>query len=308
MPIEFRCSACDKLLRVPDDAAGKQAKCPECGEIIDVPPPDSPAAPPPAADQFAPSGGPWSSGPAAQKPAPGGPDDTNPFASPSMPGQDVASMRDDDDQYRTGPPWERDGPSVESFIATVKLIFSSTNYMFDTMRRHGGLGPPIFYALVGGMIGSVANQVYELILPQQNGLGFGGQPFNNPMMPGGATEFVFMVLLAPIGILIGLFVAAGIYHLMLMILGEGDRPFETTFRVEAYVTGATHLLLLIPSCGIYISTVVYLVLMIIGLSRAHRISGGKASAVVLIPFAVCCGLIVIALAMIFPVLMFRGPM
>ena len=54
MPIEFRCTRCDKLLRTPDDAAGKQAKCPECGAILAIPsaagaPPEGigPGVPPP---------------------------------------------------------------------------------------------------------------------------------------------------------------------------------------------------------------------------------------------------------------------
>ncbi len=37
MSIEFRCSQCEKLLRVPDESAGKQAKCPECGALSSVP-------------------------------------------------------------------------------------------------------------------------------------------------------------------------------------------------------------------------------------------------------------------------------
>jgi ribosomal protein S27E len=37
MAIEFRCTQCHKLLRIGDDAAGKQAKCPECGAILPVP-------------------------------------------------------------------------------------------------------------------------------------------------------------------------------------------------------------------------------------------------------------------------------
>ena len=31
MAIEFRCSQCSQLLRVPDDRAGKNARCPKCG-------------------------------------------------------------------------------------------------------------------------------------------------------------------------------------------------------------------------------------------------------------------------------------
>jgi len=37
MPIEFRCEQCSKLLRTPDESAGRQAKCPECGAINTIP-------------------------------------------------------------------------------------------------------------------------------------------------------------------------------------------------------------------------------------------------------------------------------
>lgn len=37
MPIEFRCDKCEHLLRTGDEAAGKKARCPECGNIQAVP-------------------------------------------------------------------------------------------------------------------------------------------------------------------------------------------------------------------------------------------------------------------------------
>ena len=37
MPIEFRCSQCERLLRTPDGTAGKKAKCPQCGAVVNVP-------------------------------------------------------------------------------------------------------------------------------------------------------------------------------------------------------------------------------------------------------------------------------
>lgn len=37
MAIEFNCPHCDKLLKTSDEKAGRQAKCPGCGEIISVP-------------------------------------------------------------------------------------------------------------------------------------------------------------------------------------------------------------------------------------------------------------------------------
>jgi phage FluMu protein Com len=43
MPIDFRCTRCGKLLRVGDESAGKKSRCPDCGNIQDIP--SSPATP-----------------------------------------------------------------------------------------------------------------------------------------------------------------------------------------------------------------------------------------------------------------------
>jgi hypothetical protein len=48
MPIELTCSGCGQTLRVPDDAAGKQARCPACQQVQPIPggaPAGSPFAP-----------------------------------------------------------------------------------------------------------------------------------------------------------------------------------------------------------------------------------------------------------------------
>jgi hypothetical protein len=37
MPIDLTCGQCGKTLRVPDDAAGKKARCPSCQSLSDVP-------------------------------------------------------------------------------------------------------------------------------------------------------------------------------------------------------------------------------------------------------------------------------
>ncbi len=42
--IDFRCTQCGRLLRTPDDAAGKQAQCPSCAAIQPVPTPAAPSA------------------------------------------------------------------------------------------------------------------------------------------------------------------------------------------------------------------------------------------------------------------------
>jgi hypothetical protein len=71
MAIEFRCARCGKLLRIGDDAAGRQARCPECGAISSVP---AVGTPPSDLDSVSglppPSGQPGSPfGPRAAKPS-----------------------------------------------------------------------------------------------------------------------------------------------------------------------------------------------------------------------------------------------
>lgn len=78
MPIEFNCSGCSKLLRTPDESAGKKAKCPQCGAIVDVPAgavegvTPAPVAPPAAAVS------PFGPAPRAAES-----EQLNPYASPS---------------------------------------------------------------------------------------------------------------------------------------------------------------------------------------------------------------------------------
>jgi phage FluMu protein Com len=89
MPIEFRCSQCNQLLRVSDQSAGKAARCPKCQTTLKVPGEPGAATQPtaPAAggnDPFAPSGGgsPFSDAPAAAAGGFGGgaPPKPDPFA------------------------------------------------------------------------------------------------------------------------------------------------------------------------------------------------------------------------------------
>src|SRR5262245_44579204 len=87
MPIEFRCTGCNRLLRTADDSAGKQAKCPSCGATVPIP---GPAANPfsgpgsaPFAGGAAPSAGPFGGAPATGGSVPfSGPESINPYRAP----------------------------------------------------------------------------------------------------------------------------------------------------------------------------------------------------------------------------------
>ena len=108
---------------------------------------------------------------------------------------------------------------------------------------------------------------------------------------------LLMVVLAPLFVIIGVFIAAAILHLMLLMLGGADNGFEATVRVVCYVQTA-QLAGIVPFCGGIIALVWTVILYVIGFSTAHRTSQGKALVAVLLPVVLCCVLSVIVTLMV----------
>ncbi len=79
------------------------------------------------------------------------------------------------------------------------------------------------------------------------------------------------ILLSSVLVIVGVFIASGILHLCLMILGGAKKSFETTFRGVFFSTGSTYVLFMIPFCGGMIAGVWNIVLEIIGLAAHTRL-------------------------------------
>jgi hypothetical protein len=208
--------------------------------------------------------------------------DSNPPVPPLPPASDA----------RTGPPWEQEGPFFERFATTAYAVLMSPVEFFSTMRRHGGLGAPLIFGIVGSLVGGVATVIYQLLL-SMIGAGFGGPDAVREQMFAHLFSTGCVLVVLPFAGVISMFVAALIYHLMLMLLGGARFGFETTMRVTAYTSGAMGLLQLVPFCGSLIAAVWTIVVSIVGLARAHEISTGKAAAAVLLPVAICCVLVIL---------------
>ena len=114
---------------------------------------------------------------------------------------------------------------------------------------------------------------------------------------GSSMDFAFTLILAPIFIVFGLFIIAGVYHLFLMIAKGANKNFETTFNVVAYGM-VTRLAEFIPFCGSLIAMIYGMVLAIIGLAGAHKTDSGKAAFAVLAPVLLCCFCVLIIFMMI----------
>ena len=98
---------------------------------------------------------------------------------------------------------------------------------------------------------------------------------------------VLVALLAPLLVVVGLYVNAAVTHLAAVLLGQAKRGFAATFAACAYAC-APLVLLAIPGCGGIVGAVWTAVLTGVGLKETHRIQPGGAAAAVLAPYALLC--------------------
>jgi hypothetical protein len=176
---------------------------------------------------------------------------------------------------------------------TQQVLFRPAEF-FERMPVAGGVGGPLLYAVILGYLGLVASTVYNVVFRSIVGSGF--QQFGGGRM----AEFTRLtrffqsglgatvqLVTGPIWIVIGVFVAAGIFHLLLMLVGATPRDFEATFRVMAY-SHAVSVVGLVPFCGSFIGFVWWVVVATVGLRSVHRTSTAQALIAVLLPIFLCC--------------------
>jgi hypothetical protein len=248
---------------VPDPPSGV---CPNCGGDLQV------SGPPPAG------------GPPPLPSAPGG-------TAPPDVGRRAPSAR----SLAGGIPWDqRDRIGLFSArVETTRQVLAEPGAFFRAMPVAGGLGSPLLYAVLIGWVGLVAAAFYQAIFRSVMGSSwgaFGDRPEVAAVLGWveGWAGFVAQVVFGGVFVVIGVFVAAGIIHLMLLLLGGARRDFEATFRVVSFAQ-ATSILALIPFCGQLVGGIWSLVLYVLGLAQAHQIGHGKAAAAVLLPLVlVCC--------------------
>lgn len=344
MSIEFRCSQCSQLLRVPESAAGKNARCPKCQALMTVPAvatampaqgvsttPDAPPIPPPLAPPLAPpslqlgadaspgppqpqpAGNPFASDPAGPsfaaptQPAAGSPfatsqpipDSLNPYASPTPTAYAYAP------QYWGGPrpglPWENEQRTLGCWFRTMGLVIGSPTRAFSIMRQYGGLGVPLLYNLYA--VGMLMALVAMIFIPIGLLVAFaaGQDVKRGDFLAGAAFATGFGVAFALFyGVILTVvmpLIWSAITHLMLLMYGAARQGFETTFRVICFGYFSVLLpgmfLAIVPYIGGLAMSVWMIVVIILGISRAHEISGGKATLAVLTPALACCGLYVL---------------
>jgi len=189
---------------------------------------------------------------------------------------------------RSGLPWEnrQERGLFNAFVETLVMVLTKPGEAFTVMRREGGLGEPIIYALIGGCVGGIVSFLFSLGF---HSIGLFTNRNNSLAAMTGMGIGSAMIILLPLFIVVFLFIWSALAHLCLMIVGGANQSFETTFRVLAFTHGSTGPLQMIPICGGFIAGVWALVCNCIGLARAHETDTGRAVLAVFLPLIVCCG-------------------
>jgi hypothetical protein len=202
-------------------------------------------------------------------------------------------------------PWE-DRPRIgfaDALVDTIKLFLTRPTEAWSRTREKGDLGQPLLFAICVGWIGVAFNSIYGLLFGQMwlRFLPLDLKDRIGPMMGRmfGVTVgvTVFKIIMAPLFVLLGLFIGGAILHVSFLIVGaltNSTAGFEGTIRIVGY-SWVAQLAHVIPLFGGLLAFVASLILSVMGAQALHRSSQGKAVVGVLLPIILCCGCILIGL-------------
>ncbi|MCA9204393.1 MAG: hypothetical protein R3C99_10620 [Pirellulaceae bacterium] len=162
MAIEFQCNGCAKRLRVPDESAGKKARCPDCGMIQDVP--SGMSEPTSAFSDPKPIGG-----------APLPSDQSNPFAEPRPASSNPYQTPAYDAPATThfGMPQAIDfaamekvrGPATALIVfAVLGMVMVGVQILLIVVGAANEGDPDVVFELIGGGIGGLISIVADVVI------------------------------------------------------------------------------------------------------------------------------------------------
>jgi hypothetical protein len=192
--------------------------------------------------------------------------------------------------------WETQAIGPESFLDTAKMFIMAPEQAWRVTRETGDYTRPLLFALIVAWVGAIFNAVWSTMfgaglvrmIPMQ---------YQRYAMMGSGRGLLTSIILAPIFIVIGLFIGTAIFHVSLMIVGalSGSKSqFEGTFRAVSY-SSIAHIAYVIPFVGGLVALVWRIYLMMLGVQQLHKTTQGKALMGILLPIVLCCGCAVVGM-------------
>ncbi len=188
-----------------------------------------------------------------------------------------------------GLPWETQALGPQPFLDTALLFIKDPAQAWRLTRETGDYVRPLLFGVIVGWVGLVFRALWGTIF----GAGL------TSMLPaqyagltrmGGGSSLIVQVILGPLFVACGLFIAAAIIHVSFMIVGaltSSKSQFEGTFRLLCYASVA-NVANVVPLLGGLVAGVWAAYLVVIGAQQMHKTTQGKALLGILLPTIVCC--------------------
>jgi len=180
------------------------------------------------------------------------------------------------------------GAFVETWRGAVLRPFP----FFAAMPASLSLGSALLYYLVIGIVGAAIRLFWTMLLPN---------PASTLLsdLLGSTVRATPLVdfLASPLYLVLSLYLAAGVTHLLVLALVPGHRGFGTTLRIFCFAYSPA-LLGVVPYLGPIAAFVWMIVLSIIGVRAAHHTATGRAAAAVLLPLAIAATFMALAMTVL----------
>jgi hypothetical protein len=192
------------------------------------------------------------------------------------------------EQSSIAPAWER-RPEIKffpAFFTTLREVLFEPASTFSRLPINGQLMRPTTFYLLLIAIQYVLLFLFELVYIPLTAASTNLE--RSGMSVGVILAILPFALLLMAAISVGMnFVAAGIFHLILSMLGGANKGYEATYKVLCYSNSAS-LMAFVPCVGSIAGIVFFYICSIIGLQKAHGTETWKAAVAMILPVALCC--------------------
>ena len=189
----------------------------------------------------------------------------------------------------------------ERVFDSVRPLFSSPSTFFETLNPNLDITHGLMFYLVIIGIAVIADTFWNLLV---------GNHVRNLMMTMNPEihneQFNSMYMMGQVGTFFGMifrfvfsaiqpFIMAGIYHIVLLVLGEGKNGYKATLNA-VFFASTPLLLYIIPFCGSFFAFFWVIALQVIGISRLQQTTTGRALTAVLAIYILILMLLVLLIS------------
>jgi len=182
----------------------------------------------------------------------------------------VLEHADTNPSVRKLPPWERRaerGLSQGIFLTAKQVVFSPRLFFRNTVIE-GGLKEPLAFGILFGSVGLMLELFWQFVAGEGS-----LSTIQVDFMGDYGTSVLFLAatVVCPLAATLVICATSLILHLLLTVVGGGEKGFEATFRAVCY-SQATQFWALIPYVGGLVATLWLVVVQLIGVREIHEVS------------------------------------